>query len=131
MEETAVTPLSLTCQYLPGGTVVWVTGEVDATNSARLLASLDQVHPRPQEPLLLVLSALTFLDCSGLVTLLDTHARLVAAGGRLHLAAPHERVRRLLELTGHAGLFEVHHTLDEAVAAAGLRAMAWSGSAIA
>jgi anti-anti-sigma factor len=131
MEESAVTPLSLTCQYLPGGTVIWVAGEVDATNSARLLASLDQAHPRPQEPLLLVLSALTFLDCSGLVTLLDIRARLAAAEGRLHLAAPHERVRRLLELTGFAGLFEVHHTLDEAVAAAGLQAMAWSGSAIA
>ncbi|MDP9841708.1 STAS domain-containing protein [Streptosporangium lutulentum] len=126
-----MTPLSLTSQYLPGGTVVWVTGEVDATNSARLLTSLDQAHPRPQEPLLLDLSALTFLDCSGLATLLHTRARLAAAEGRLSLAAPHERVRRLLELTGHAGSFEVRHTLDEAVTAAGLRATAWIGSAIA
>jgi anti-sigma B factor antagonist len=126
-----VTPLSLTCQYLPGGTVLWVAGEVDATNSARLLASLDQAHPHAQEPLLLDLSALTFLDSSGLVTLLRTRTRLAAADGQLHLAAPHERVRRLLELTGLAGRFEVHHTLDEAVTAAGLQAKAWSASAIA
>jgi anti-anti-sigma factor len=125
-----VTPLSLTCQYLPGGTVLWVAGEVDATNSARLLASLDQAHPRPREPLILDLSALTFLDSSGLVTLLHTRTRLAAAEGRLHLAAPHERVRRLLELTGLAGRFTMHHTLDEAVTAAGLQAKAWSGSAI-
>jgi anti-sigma B factor antagonist len=131
MEETTVTLLSLTCQYLPGGTVAWVAGEVDATNSARLLTSLDQAHPRPQEPLLLDLSALTFLDSSGLVTLLHIRARLAAADGRLHLVAPHERVRRLLDLTGLAGLFEMHHTLDEAVAAAGLQTTAWCGSAIA
>jgi anti-sigma B factor antagonist len=130
MEESAVTLVSLTCQYLPGGTVARVAGEVDTTNSARLSASLDQAHPRPQEPLLLDLSALTFLDSSGLRTLLDTRARLAAAEGRLHLVAPHERVRRLLDLTGLAGSFEVHHTLDEAVTAAGLRATAWSGSAI-
>ena len=126
-----MTPLSLTSQYLPGGTVIQVVGEVDATNSARLLAFLDQAHPRPQEPLFLDLSALTFVDCSGLMTLLDTRVRLAAAKGRLHLAAPHKRVRRLLDLTGLAGLFEMHHTLDEAVAAAGLRATAWFGSAIA
>ncbi|MFI6316961.1 STAS domain-containing protein [Nonomuraea sp. NPDC050556] len=117
-----MSPLSLACQHLPGGSVIRVSGEVDASTSVQFATLLLEAHPRPHEPLVLDLSAMTFMDSSGLTVLLNTRASAEAAGGRLLLAAPHQRVRRVLEVTGLVRLFSPYEDLDEAIAAAGLRA---------
>ncbi|MFC4016176.1 hypothetical protein ACFOY2_53830 [Nonomuraea purpurea] len=43
--------LTLACEHLSGGTLVFVGGEVDARNAARLKVHLDQVRRRRGEPL--------------------------------------------------------------------------------
>lgn len=107
----------MTHRRLSAGTVVWVRGEVDTTNSDQLESFLAGVHPRPEEPLLLELSGLCFLDSSGLAVLIRARNQLLAAGGDLHLISPHSRVMRVLEVTGLAAFISVHPDLPHALAA--------------
>jgi anti-anti-sigma factor len=53
------------------------------------------------------MSAVTFMDSTGMHILLATRQRAESAGGRLHLVDPTERVMRVLVLTGVDHLFEI------------------------
>ncbi|WP_327085450.1 STAS domain-containing protein [Nonomuraea sp. NBC_01738] len=118
--DAPATPLRLSARTLDSSTVVTVEGELDATNSAVLDAYVADVHPRGEAALILDLTAMTFLDSSGLHLLTRLHVRAEERGGALHLAAPHERVRRLLAITGTDRLLTAHDTLGHALLAAGL-----------
>jgi anti-anti-sigma factor len=107
-------PLSLHSRRLIIGTLTTVTGEVDATNAARLETYLGQ-QIRPGEPLLLDLSALTFLDSLGLYVLIRLNAALREQGGALHLAAVHDTPARLLKLTGVWMTLNIHAGVRQAI----------------
>ncbi|MFI6900549.1 STAS domain-containing protein [Nonomuraea sp. NPDC050394] len=115
-----MTPLHLNSRALIGGTLIAVAGELDATNTDHLAAYIEAEHPRPELPLVLELSELTFMDSSGLHLLIAQHHRHTAHGAGLHLAAPHERVTRILEITGVCRLLHAYATLGQAVVAADL-----------
>ncbi|MFI6299456.1 STAS domain-containing protein [Nonomuraea sp. NPDC050790] len=115
-----MTPLHLTSRHLVGGTLIEVTGELDATNTADLSTYLEREHPQPGLPLVLDLTHLTFLDSGGLRLLIDLHQREDQHGAGLHLAAPHRRVTRILWLTGVCQMLHIHATLGQAVTAADL-----------
>lgn len=107
-------PLNLYSQRLITGTLTTVTGEVDATNAARLEAYLSR-QIRPGEPLLLDLSGLTFLDSLGLYVLIRLNAALREQGSALHLAAVHDTPARLLKLTGVWMTLNIHTGVQQAI----------------
>jgi anti-sigma B factor antagonist len=89
---------------LPGLTIssgdglVVVSGEVDAHTAATL-----EVHLAAEpvdRPLRLDLSAVTFMDSSGLRVLIDTHQRTAGAEPGLTIVRPSRAVVRLLEISG-------------------------------
>ena len=106
---------------VPGSTgeayaVVVLSGEVDATNSEELYNVLESVvlqHPR----LLIVdLSALSFMDSTGLRMLLRSSRELDQQGGVLSLAAPQVSVARVLQLTRADQLIPVYESVADAIA---------------
>ncbi|WP_157246960.1 STAS domain-containing protein [Nonomuraea typhae] len=125
-----MTPLHLTCRRLDGGTdigarggtLIDVAGELDLVTTADLGTFITAVHPDPARPLLLDLAAVTFMDSTGLHLLIDLHQREERCGGSLHLAAPHERVTRVLQITGVHALLNTHPNLQQALAATHLAA---------
>jgi anti-sigma B factor antagonist len=88
-----------------------VTGEVDiATAPAlreHLLAALDQ----PGHRILLDLSAVTFMDASGLDVLVFVKRMAVRRGGALRLLAPPAAICRLLTASGLLGYFAMSREL--------------------
>jgi anti-anti-sigma factor len=117
---TDVTPLGLSGRALIVGTLIEVVGEVDAATVAQLSAYIEREHPDAGLPLVLDLSGVSFMDSSGLHVLVQQHHRQEEHGSGLHLAAPHERVRRILEITGVGQVLHTHATLDQALLAADL-----------
>ncbi|MEV4357378.1 STAS domain-containing protein [Nonomuraea sp. NPDC049625] len=117
---TDVIPLHLTSRALIGGTLIEVVGEVDAATVAQLTAYIEREHPDAGLPLVLDLSGVSFMDSSGLHLLIQQHHRQDEHGAGLHLAAPHKRVRRILEITGVGQLLRTHSGLDQALLAADL-----------
>ena len=74
--------------------VTTVRGELDIASADRLSAALDRVPN--EERLVLDLSAVDFMDSSGLAVVLRQSMRRRDAGGTLHIRRPSVSVQRLL-----------------------------------
>jgi len=83
-----------------------ISGEVDVVNAGELRSAALRTLCRDGHHLTLDLSAVTFIDLSGLASLLAVNRRAAALGGSLRLKDPSRSVTRLLELTRLTGEFE-------------------------
>jgi anti-sigma B factor antagonist len=83
--------------------VLVLSGEIDSYTAPDLAARL------ASEPVVEVvdLSAVTFIDSSGLRTLIEADRSRQGDGGRIMLRAPSASVQRLLEISGLAGHFDL------------------------
>lgn len=73
-------------------------GEIDLSNSRRVLEALGR-ELDPQRDLVLDLTGLEFIDCSGLHVLEALAGRLENGGARLVLKSPRRIVHRALEVS--------------------------------
>jgi len=85
---------------------VTIMGEVDMSNADVLGDYLTQEIKAEKCDLFLDLSALTFIDSSGLAVLLNARRLLQASGRSLILGSPSPAVARVLQVTGLDQLFE-------------------------
>lgn len=85
-------------------------GEVDAATARRGIDLLVAADPRPGDTVTFDLSAVDFIDSSGLSMLLKVRSYLDVMGCRLALANPSAPVVRVLELTGLTGAFATDDT---------------------
>jgi anti-anti-sigma factor len=92
---------------------VRLIGEVDVAASGAVRARVDAAAAGP---LVFDLSAVTFVDSSGLRELLRARKECDRRGGRLVLAGVPPTLARLFDLTGTAAMFEIAPTLDAALA---------------
>jgi anti-sigma B factor antagonist len=92
-----------------------VSGEIDFASApsmqARLIAACEREH---SSSLILDLTAVEFMDSSGLRVLLHLQRELSADRGALVLLGPTEEVRKILKLTGLDQHLAVTDTLDQA-----------------
>ncbi|MFI7703108.1 STAS domain-containing protein [Nonomuraea sp. NPDC049480] len=110
--------LTFATQRLPGVSVISVAGEIDTAGAGRLDRHIQQSRRTPGEHLVIDLSEAGFLGSAGLRVLLNTHAFARQYGGALHLAAPHPKIARFMEITHANTVLHVHDTVEEAVIAA-------------
>ncbi len=118
--EVVMTSLSLMAVSLLRGTLIVVSGELDATNVAQLEDYVAEHHPEPARPLVLDLGGLAFMDCTALSLLLRLRDRAGAHGGSFHLIAVQPCPARVLEIAGAARRLDVYPTLEGALQATGL-----------
>lgn len=88
---------------------VWVTGEIDIATAPSLRRALERALPDASGRVVVDLSGVTFMDCSGLGPLLEAEARL---GDRLSLRGVPPNVTTLLRLAGLLARFGI---ADDAV----------------
>ncbi|MER7500182.1 STAS domain-containing protein [Nonomuraea pusilla] len=101
--------------------VVSLAGELDVDNVSKVQRCLDEAvepaEPESRVPRLVVdLSALTFIDTTGLGVLVRQLAALRARNGTMSLVAPDGQVLRRLRRTNLAPLFPIYDTLAQALA---------------
>ncbi|OZM83461.1 STAS domain-containing protein [Pseudonocardia sp. MH-G8] len=99
--------------------IITVGGEVDMLTSPQLRSLvLDQFEPGAGvELVVLDLDGVTFLGTSGLAVLIEVREAAHAAGVELRLACTARRVLRPLTIAGLIPLFDIHDTIDGALAA--------------
>lgn len=90
-----------------GATIVRVAGDVDAHSTAELDRRLADAADRDADLVVLEVSGVTFIDSTGLRTLVAANTRLADRGGRLVLRRPTATLQRLLEITGLDASFDV------------------------
>ncbi|MCW2941916.1 MAG: anti-anti-sigma regulatory factor, partial [Actinomycetia bacterium] len=108
--------LQLTTESVNGHQVIVVAGEVDLCTSPVLHDYLHDATDGPSD-LVLDLSALTFMNSSGLVVLIQADQRACRTGGRLRLAALTAPITRLLTLMRLEVHFDLYPTLSAATTA--------------
>ncbi len=88
-------------------TICRVAGEVDISTTPALRERLLTVLDGPGQGVLLDLSAVTFMDASGLGVLVFIKRMVEEREGTLRLLAPPPAIRRLLKAGGLSGQFPV------------------------
>ncbi|HEY3941554.1 MAG TPA: STAS domain-containing protein [Acidimicrobiales bacterium] len=84
----------------PGAVLVTASGEIDVATAPRVQAAiLAQLDGRPVD-VVVDLSAVSFLDSSGISALIRARRRVGEVGGTLRLRNPQPKVRRVLQITG-------------------------------
>jgi len=97
-----------------GHVVVTLRGELDLIDAAYVAATLAALADR-QPAIVVDLTGLEFIDCSGVKALARGRRQARQAGGDLVLAVPQPQVMRLLTSTASAHGFSIHATVEEAV----------------
>ena len=95
---SAVTPTSAT---------VFVRGEVDVYTAPQLREELYGIMGEGVTQLTLDLSAMTFIDSTGLGVVVGAIKRLREVGGELVLRSPSRSTRKVLEITGLTRIVEI------------------------
>ena len=93
--------------HVNGSTSVELGGEIDLATAAELGARLEAVIDASTGAVTVDLAHVTFLDSSGLKTLMSAHRRLRAEGRRLTLRNPSEMVSRLFTVSGVTATLDV------------------------
>ena len=109
--------VDLSTRECDGHVVVALRGELDLVDAADVAAALAAAVA--SEPRIVDLAGLEFIDCSGVAALARGRRHARQAGGDLLLAAPQQRVLRILAITCLVGEFSVHASVEEAAGSAG------------
>jgi len=97
--------------------VVSVSGEVDVYSAPELKESLAKLRQSGATSIVVDLTEVAFLDSTGLGALVEARAATTEAGGSLAIVCNQERILKLFTITGLDGVFSIHKSLDEALAA--------------
>ena len=98
--------------------VLALRGEVDVSSAPRLRQRLVELATEGRAWVVVDLSAVEFLDSTGLGILVSGLRRFRLLGGDLTLAGAQPRILRVLEMTRLDRAFDVYASVDAAVAAA-------------
>ncbi|MFO0972852.1 MAG: STAS domain-containing protein [Phycisphaerae bacterium] len=101
----------------PDATVVVLSGEVDLHHSPALHAALVNVAAARPRRLVLNLGGVTYMDSSGVGTLVELLRRVNGYKGKLALVALTDRVRGVFEITKLDKFFTIFPTEEQALQA--------------
>lgn len=97
--------------------VVSTAGEIDLATAPHLCELIRQATRRPGRRLIVDLSAVTFMDCSGVNAVMLGY-RLTRPDGSVAVVCPERSIcRRLLELTGVTAIVPIYPSLPAALSA--------------
>jgi anti-sigma B factor antagonist len=96
------------------GPVVRVTGEVDLRSSPQLRNRLLQIAEAQPKRLILDLSGVSYMDSSGVGTMVEIKRLIERARGQVVLVGLQPRVRSVFEITQLDRFFRIATSVDEA-----------------
>ncbi len=102
---SSATPLVITCVRSGPSTTLALRGELDLYSRHQLEQEFGRAEDVGFDRMVVDLSALDFMDCSGMHALLGAQRRAHAAGRQLSLRRGPREVHRLFELAGVDQLF--------------------------
>lgn len=94
--------------------VLFVYGEIDVLTAPKLHQALEELISESPSSLVVDLANVTFIDSTGLGTLVVAHRHLEERGGKLRLVSVPERVVEVLEVTGLLSRFHIYPDVEAA-----------------
>ena len=90
-------------------------GELNITTSPELRAKFDALIKNSVCKVIVDLAGVSYIDSSGLATLIEMLQRLKKAGGRMRLAGLGAKIRSIFEITKLHNLFEICDSREAAL----------------
>lgn len=97
------------------GMLIKLDGEIDLHHSPELHLALKRLCDEQPAKLVIDLSGVTYLDSSGVGTLVDIFRRANGYSGQMILVGPQQRVRSIFELTKLDRFFTILDSEQEAL----------------
>lgn len=110
--------LSLETREVSGRSVVTVGGEIDVYTAPQVREAIAALVAAGTYDIVIDLTAVDFLDSTGLGVLVGGLKKVRAHDGSLALVCDQERLLRIFRITGLAKVFVIHPDADTALAAA-------------
>ncbi len=98
-------------------TVMHLGGEIDVYTAPLVREKLDEQILGGHSDLVLDLTKVSFLDSTGLGVLVGRLKLARSRGGHLRLVGADDRVLKVFSITGLDKVFEIHPSIDDALAA--------------
>lgn len=108
--------LSLSVRTVSDRAVLDVAGEVDVYSAPELRDRLSELITASAPSLIVNLTEVSFLDSTGIGTLVAGLNRAVQFGGVLTLVSDQDRILKLFRITGLDSVFSISASVDEAAA---------------
>lgn len=109
--------LTLESREIDGRTVVAVGGEIDVYTAPRLRDTITSLVAAGKYDLVIDLSAVEFLDSTGLGVLVGGLKKVRAHDGSLALVCNQDRLLKIFRITGLAKVFAIHADQESALSA--------------
>ena len=94
---------------------IQIEGEIDLHAAPTMQERIDAVLEQGKTRVIVDLSAVRYIDSTGLTVLIGALRRLRRDGGALALVVTDYDIERMLESAGLDGMFAVHRSRDEAL----------------
>ena len=91
-------------------------GEININTSPELRKIFDKIMRNNEKKVLIDFASVSYIDSSGLATLIEMLQRLRKTGGNLRLANMSQKVKSIFEITKLVKLFEIFDTRETALA---------------
>lgn len=108
--------LSLAIASVGARTVLKVAGEVDVSSAPQLQDKLADLVETAGDGLIVDLSGVSFIDSTGLGVLVGARNRSAELNRSIDVVVASERVLKLFRITGLDSVFDIHPSVDDAVA---------------
>ena len=105
-----------TRQVDSGATVVAPTGRLDVAGAPALKDAISEVVKNGPPKIVIDMEGVSFVDSTGLGSVIAALKQIRGSQGELRLAAPNQQVRVVLELTTLDRVFPYYATVEEALA---------------
>ena len=92
-----------------------IDGEININNSPELRKTFEAVIKRGDKKVVVDFSAVSYIDSSGLATLIEMFQRLKKIGGSLRFSNMEQKVKNIFEITKLHKLFEIFDTQELAL----------------
>jgi anti-sigma B factor antagonist len=87
--------------------VCYIDGEIDINSSPAIKKSFDKLISQKAPKVIVNLSKVTYVDSSGLATMVEMLKNMRSYGGRMRLACMSPKIKSLFEITKLEKLFEI------------------------
>ena len=96
-------------------TVCYIEGEIDINTSPEVKKSFDKLLAKKTPKVVINFSSVTYVDSSGLATLVEILKNMKTYGGRMRLTNLSPKIKSLFEITKLEKLFEIMADEAEAI----------------
>jgi len=103
-------------RWIDGSAVVYVVGEIDLNRSVAFQHDLLKVLEKRPQRMVIDLSGVSYMDSSGVASLVKLLSRVRRRGSSLYLVGLTDRVRSVFEITRLDTVFDIRATQQEALA---------------